>query len=234
MPIGITTLQILSIDLGTEILPGIALCKEPLEGDVMKRPPRKAGKILIGKALIAYVYGYVAHFQSLACFLAYMSVFWSYGIGIGDLWKSDEYFDMDWKYLNGSNFNYTLSDGSRASLTPQQQDLIAREARSAWQIGIVFSQVFHIFSARTLRVSMFEHGFFSNRLMIFAVIAEIVLLLLFVYCPGLNAWLGGAPTGWAPWVIVGVSGVLIFFFNEARKYCCRHWPDNNVVRFFKF
>lgn len=32
MPVGITTLQILSIDLGTEILPGIALSKEPLEG----------------------------------------------------------------------------------------------------------------------------------------------------------------------------------------------------------
>ncbi len=75
MPLGITTLQILSIDLGTEILPGIALCKEPLEGDVMKRPPRKTGKILIGKALIAYVYGYTGHIQALACFLAYLSVF---------------------------------------------------------------------------------------------------------------------------------------------------------------
>lgn len=42
----------------------------------MKRPPRKSGKILIGKALIAYVYLYVGHLQALACFLAYMSVFW--------------------------------------------------------------------------------------------------------------------------------------------------------------
>jgi magnesium-transporting ATPase (P-type) len=76
MPIGITTLQILSIDLGTEIFPGIALCKEPLEGDVMKRPPRKTGKTLIGKTLLAYVYGYAAHIQAVGCFLAYLSVYW--------------------------------------------------------------------------------------------------------------------------------------------------------------
>jgi sodium/potassium-transporting ATPase subunit alpha len=76
MPLGITTLQILSIDLGTEILPGIALSNEPIEGDLMQQPPRKTGEIIISKSLIFYSYGYTAHFQTLACFLAYMSVYW--------------------------------------------------------------------------------------------------------------------------------------------------------------
>uniref|UniRef100_A0A914D1H2 Cation-transporting P-type ATPase C-terminal domain-containing protein n=1 Tax=Acrobeloides nanus TaxID=290746 RepID=A0A914D1H2_9BILA len=38
MPIGQTSLQILSIDLGTEIPPGIAMCKEPAEDDIMVPP----------------------------------------------------------------------------------------------------------------------------------------------------------------------------------------------------
>ncbi|KAI6183429.1 Cation-ATPase-N domain-containing protein [Aphelenchoides bicaudatus] len=235
MPLGITTLQILSIDLGTEILPGIALCKEPLEGDVMKRPPRKTGKILIGKALIAYVYGYVAHLEALACFLAYMSVFWSYGIGFEHLYMSESkgYFIENWRHDPNTTAKVLVTrDGTK--YTPDLQEIIGREAKSAWQIGIVFGQCFHIFSARSLRISMFQHGFFSNRFMVPAVIAEIVLLACFVYLPGLNWWLGGSPTGWLPWAITAFFGIFIFFFNEARKWACRNFPDNNVVRFFKF
>lgn len=66
-------------------------------------------------------------------------VFRSYGIGIGDLWMSQDYFDPDWESQSLSdlkNFNVTGH-----SYTPQEQDMIAREARSAWQIGIVFGQV---------------------------------------------------------------------------------------------
>ncbi len=88
MPAGITTLIILTIDLGTEIPPGIAMCKEPLEGDVMRRPPRKAGQTLVGKGMLFYCYGYAGHIRALTSFVAYMAVFWSYGIGIGDLWMS--------------------------------------------------------------------------------------------------------------------------------------------------
>lgn len=137
MPIAITTLQILSIDLVTEILPGIALCKEPLEGDVMKRPPRKAGTILIGKALIGYVYGYIGHMQTAACFLAYMSVFWSYGFGMGDLWMSKGYFRSDYDHPDAKGLmNFTItSGGQRHTYSPVEQDAIAREARSAWHIG---------------------------------------------------------------------------------------------------
>uniref|UniRef100_A0A915DZB5 Cation-transporting P-type ATPase C-terminal domain-containing protein n=1 Tax=Ditylenchus dipsaci TaxID=166011 RepID=A0A915DZB5_9BILA len=183
MPAGTTSLMILSIDLGTEILPGIAMCWEPLEGDVMRRPPRKEGKTLIGKALIFYCYGYTAHIQVLACFLAYCSVFWSYDIKIADLmftlhqWKPDS-----------PDF---VSNGHVFSAA--QQVYINQQACSAWQIGVVFGQVFHVFSARTLRQSLFTHGFFSNKLIIWAVIAEIVILCVYVYMPGVNSFLGGAP-----------------------------------------
>jgi sodium/potassium-transporting ATPase subunit alpha len=88
MPAGINTLITLTIDLGTEIPPGIAMCKEPLEGDVMRRAPRKEGRKLVGWAMLFYCYGYVGHLRALTSFIAYMSVFWYYGIGINNLWMS--------------------------------------------------------------------------------------------------------------------------------------------------
>ena len=40
IPLPLTVLQILAIDLGTEILPALALGREPAEPGLMDRPPR--------------------------------------------------------------------------------------------------------------------------------------------------------------------------------------------------
>ncbi len=42
IPLPLTVLQILAIDLGTEILPALALGREPAEPGLMERPPRRA------------------------------------------------------------------------------------------------------------------------------------------------------------------------------------------------
>jgi magnesium-transporting ATPase (P-type) len=41
IPLPLTVLQILAIDLGTEILPALALGREPAEPGLMERPPRR-------------------------------------------------------------------------------------------------------------------------------------------------------------------------------------------------
>eukprot|EP00002_Diphylleia_rotans_P036423 TRINITY_DN8010_c0_g1_i4.p1 TRINITY_DN8010_c0_g1~~TRINITY_DN8010_c0_g1_i4.p1 ORF type:complete len:759 (+),score=91.92 TRINITY_DN8010_c0_g1_i4:121-2397(+) len=47
IPLGISPLIILLIDLGTEILPGIMFAYEPGESDIMDLPPRKIGQVYI-------------------------------------------------------------------------------------------------------------------------------------------------------------------------------------------
>ena len=42
IPLPLTVMQILAVDLGTETLPALALGREPAEPDVMERPPRSA------------------------------------------------------------------------------------------------------------------------------------------------------------------------------------------------
>uniref|UniRef100_A0A1I8AYZ5 Cation_ATPase_N domain-containing protein n=1 Tax=Meloidogyne hapla TaxID=6305 RepID=A0A1I8AYZ5_MELHA len=225
MPVGITALQILSIDLGTEIFPGISLANEKPEGDVMARPPRAVNKVLISNGLLAYSYVYTGQIQSLGCFLAYCYVFWCKGINI---------LDLPWSALNCWKKGGDIFRSNGHEFSVEQQLLIGRQATSAWQMGIVFGQFFNIWSSRTRRISLFRHGFCSNQALIKALIIELILINCYVYLPGLNEFLGGAPIPWQCWVVVAAVGIFINIYNEIRKYFIRHYPKNKIVRLFKW
>lgn len=123
----------------------------------MRRPPRKREKVVVNRTLLLYSYFYIAHIQVLACFFSYWYIFYSHGIALSDLWMSA----MDHWKLEKDGGKPFFSNGRW--YTVDEQMYIGRQACSAWQVGIVFSQVFHIFSTRTLRQSMFTHGFFRNQ-----------------------------------------------------------------------
>ncbi|KAI1703335.1 e1-E2 ATPase domain-containing protein [Ditylenchus destructor] len=225
MPMGITPLQILSIDLCTEIFPGVSMAKEPIEGDVMNRPPRRISKGLISNTLLAYSYIFPGQLQCLGCFLAYLYVFHSHGIGLKDLWMSalDNFHkSADLYYSNGKIF------------TLQEQMYISRQACSAWHMGVVFGQFFNVLSARTRRMSIFKHGLFANRAMIFSMIMELLLLCAFIYTPGVNTFMGGAPIPLECWGIVAGMGLFILFYNEMRKLYIRRFPRSTLTRYIKW
>ncbi|MHC5906764.1 cation-translocating P-type ATPase [Streptomyces sp. S6] len=48
----LTAVQILAVDLGSDVLPALALGAEPPEGDTMRRPPRARGERLFSAALV--------------------------------------------------------------------------------------------------------------------------------------------------------------------------------------
>uniref|UniRef100_A0AC34F4S3 Cation-transporting P-type ATPase N-terminal domain-containing protein n=1 Tax=Panagrolaimus sp. ES5 TaxID=591445 RepID=A0AC34F4S3_9BILA len=197
-PVGITPLQILAIDLGTEILPGMAMCKEPMEGGVMEREPRTRKKVLVSNTLLGYSYLYAGQIQSLGCFLSYCCIFWYHGINISDLWMSA----LECWQEGGKDF---VSNGRTFSV--DEQLYINRQACSAWQVGIVFGQFWHIYGVRTRRQSIFKHGVFRNMYSNFALIAELLMLAAMVYIPGLNTFLGGAPVPVQCWAVVAAFDI---------------------------
>jgi sodium/potassium-transporting ATPase subunit alpha len=53
VPLAMTVVQILSIDLGTDLIPAIGLGQEPPDGEAMKRPPRgQHGRLLDAKLML--------------------------------------------------------------------------------------------------------------------------------------------------------------------------------------
>uniref|UniRef100_A0AC34F342 Cation-transporting P-type ATPase N-terminal domain-containing protein n=1 Tax=Panagrolaimus sp. ES5 TaxID=591445 RepID=A0AC34F342_9BILA len=223
-PLGITSLQVLSIDLGTEIAPGIAMAKEPMEGDLMERPPRRRDKTLVSNTLLFFSYGYGGLIQSIGCFLSYMVVFWMHDIAIKDLWMSS----LDYWKEGAQDF---VSNGHH--FNAEQQLHIQKQACSAWQMGIVFGQFFMILCVRTRRQSIFTHGIFRNMQSIGAMILEIVLVCIMIYVPAINTFFGGAAIPVQCWLIVAAVGLATLAFNEFRKLLIRLSPQNPVIRLFK-
>jgi magnesium-transporting ATPase (P-type) len=65
IPLPLTVMQVLAIDLGTDMLPAIALGTEPAEQGTLSRPPRPRGERLLSRRVLARVYGFVGLLEGI-------------------------------------------------------------------------------------------------------------------------------------------------------------------------
>jgi len=83
VPLALTVIQILAIDLGTDMLPALALAAERPEAGLMERPPRRRTERLLSRPLLARAYLFLGPMQALAALAAFFFVLadrgWSYG-----------------------------------------------------------------------------------------------------------------------------------------------------------
>lgn len=81
IPLPLTTVLILCIDLGTDLLPAISLAYENPESDIMCRPPRDSSvDRLVNRRLISFSYFQIGVIQALAGFYCYIVVLNDYGL----------------------------------------------------------------------------------------------------------------------------------------------------------
>jgi Ca2+-transporting ATPase len=71
VPLALNVMQILSVDLGTDMLPALALGAEPAEKDVMNMPPRKREKSLLSRGLLAHAFLFLGTIEALAAMGSY-------------------------------------------------------------------------------------------------------------------------------------------------------------------
>ncbi len=81
IPLGLTVMQILSVDLGTDMLPALALGAEPPEAGLMDLPPRNLKEHVISPALLKRAYFVLGPVQSLATMAAFFFHYWVNGYG---------------------------------------------------------------------------------------------------------------------------------------------------------
>jgi len=75
IPLPLTVMQILAVDLGTDLLPALALGAEPPEPGVMERPPRPHGARLLGAGRLLRAYAFLGVIEAA---LALGAFFWTY------------------------------------------------------------------------------------------------------------------------------------------------------------
>lgn len=84
IPLALTVIQVLAIDLGTDLLPALALGAEPAEPGVMDRPPRRREEHLITRGLLLRSLCFLGLIQSAAAMLAFYTIYW--GAGYAGQW----------------------------------------------------------------------------------------------------------------------------------------------------
>ena len=69
-------------------------------------------------------------------------------------------------------------------------------------VTLSFSELFRAFTARSERIPILTIGMFSNKVMNWAILSSLVLLLAVVYLPFLQDIFDTAPLGWLQWEII--------------------------------
>ncbi|MBA4371282.1 MAG: ATPase [Thermodesulfovibrio sp.] len=82
IPLPLTILQILAVDLGTDMLPALALGAEKPTPGIMKQPPRRRGERLLNFGLLTRAYLFLGPLEAVACMFGF---FWVLHQG-GWLW----------------------------------------------------------------------------------------------------------------------------------------------------
>jgi P-type Ca2+ transporter type 2C len=98
---------------------------------------------------------------------------------------------------------------------------VYRSATAMALAMVVATQIGNLFAQRSERVSLFRIGLGGNRLLWWGVLSEIVIILVIVYVPFVQAVIGTAPfppEGWL-WLLLGVP--LLPLADEVRKWIVR-------------
>lgn len=114
-------MRILAVDLGTDILPAVALGGEAPEPGLMRQPPRKRTDHLIDRAMILRSLLWLGIPQSLAVMGAFFAAYWTNGLA--------------WRWLDlpdaGPLYSQAASAALAAVVATQIGNLFAQ--RSEWQ-----------------------------------------------------------------------------------------------------
>ncbi|HKU01660.1 MAG TPA: cation-transporting P-type ATPase [Arthrobacter sp.] len=156
-PLALGVLQILALDIGTDLLPALALGAEPPGKRVLSRPPER--RHLMDRRLIIRVFcilGPVEAAVEMAVFSAVLA---------GGGWTRGQ--------------------------DPQVPLLMA--ASGAAFTAVVLGQLANAFACRSATVPPWKLGWGTNRLLVWAVLAEAAILGACLYLPSLAALLGQSP-----------------------------------------
>ncbi len=94
-------------------------------------------------------------------------------------------------------------------------------ARTAAVNVFVFGELFYLFNCRSLTMSMFAVGVFSNRWLLAGAGTMAALQLAFTYVPALNHAFSSEPIGFAEWFLILGIGTLIYVIVGLEKWLRR-------------
>jgi calcium-translocating P-type ATPase len=196
IPLPLTVLQILAIDLGTEILPALALGREPAEPGLMERPPRRRSEGVIQRSLLFRAWVFLGLIEAALVMAGFFYVLLQAGWSPGD--DVDAGSPLHDAYLQATTMTFA---------------------------GIVACQVGTAIAARTERASLRSVGFFTNPLLLWGIVFELLFAAALVYVPFLQDVFGTAALGATELAILASFPLVVWGADELRRAYLRRHPE---------
>jgi magnesium-transporting ATPase (P-type) len=201
VPLPLTVLAILAIDLGTETLPALALGREPAEPGLMSRPPRPRGQRIVDRDMLVRAWGVLGVVSAALVMLAFFTSLLSSG------WRPG------------------TPTGSGAALHGAYL-----EATTATFAAIVACQVGTALASRTSRASLLRVGPLTNPMLLWGIAFELVFTAALVYLPMANQVMGTAPLPLSTLLLIAPFPLIVWGADELwrarRRRIARHGgPD---------
>ena len=192
VPLPLTAVQILAVDLGTETLPALALGRDPAEPGIMERKPRQRGDSVIDTSLLVRAWLFLGMISAALVMAGFFFVLLRAGWSPGDAVKKG---------------------------TPLHHAYV--QATTMTFLGIVACQVGTAFAARTDRASLREVGVFSNPLLLWGIAFELVFTAALIYVPVLQRVFGTAALGLDAALFVVPFPFIVWGADEIKRWLRR-------------
>jgi calcium-translocating P-type ATPase len=192
VPLPLTVMQVLAIDLGTDTLPALALSREPAEPGLMDRPPRPRSQGVISAGMLARAWGFLGLISATLVMAGFFLTLRHAG----------------WQPGAPTRPGSPLNNGYRQATTV------------TW-LGIVACQVGTAFAVRTDHASLRSVGVFSNRYLLAGICAALAFAALVVYVPALQGFFGTAALSPAQLATVAPFPFIVWGADEIRRLLIR-------------
>jgi calcium-translocating P-type ATPase len=196
VPLPLTVLQILAIDLGTETLPALALGREPAEPGIMARPPRRPGQNVIDRRMLLRAWGLMGVVSAVL------------GTGLFLL------------VLLAAGWTPGAPTGAGAPLHEAYL-----QATTATFLAIVACQIGTAMAARTEHTSLRRVGLTTNPLLLWGIAFEVVFAAALTVLPPLQWVFGTAVPPWWALLVLLPMPVLVWGVDELYRALRNHRPE---------
>jgi P-type Ca2+ transporter type 2C len=197
LPPAMNIRQILAVDMGTDILPALALGTEKPEPDIMKYPSRKGKLTLLDKGLLRRAFLWLGLIEAALCYLGFLSVYLFSGnvSQVNEPWLNT----IHWPQL------FTLHGD------------VAMIARTVFFAGVVIIQIGNAFACRTTRSHNTQMGWGSNRLLLLGIAISVLMIAAMVYIPFLSRVFDNQPFPPFIWLALALFAIILYTLEWFRK-----------------
>lgn len=201
IPPALTVLQILAIDLGTDLLPALALGAERPEKGLLNQPPRKKTEALLDKKLLLRAYGFLGVIEAAVSMGLFLLSFALNGIGVGEL--------------------VGLKDAIVNATASGEVLRIYAHATTMTLMGVIFCQIGNVFACRSETRPFYKSFASENKWIYIGILAELAIALALVYVPFMQTIFDTAPLKGTDFLFLLACPIILLAFEEFRKLIVR-------------